>query len=75
MTSDSQAAPWTTSDLEGFADNSNRYEIIDGELFVTRAPHWHPQLPVCPTVANPRLRMFLAATVHLQSKPFLAPLQ
>ena len=30
---------WTISDLEGLPDNSNRYEIIDGELLVTRAPH------------------------------------
>jgi Uma2 family endonuclease len=30
---------WTISDLEGLPENSNRYEIIDGELFVTRAPH------------------------------------
>jgi len=30
---------WTIEDLEGFPDNGNRYEIIDGELFVTRAPH------------------------------------
>ncbi len=30
---------WTIADLEGLPDNSNRYEIIDGELFVTRAPH------------------------------------
>ena len=34
---------WTISDLEGFPDNSNRYEIIDGELFVTRAPHFDHQ--------------------------------
>lgn len=34
---------WTTSDLEGFPDNGNRYEIIDGELLVTRAPHWDHQ--------------------------------
>lgn len=34
---------WTTSDLEGFPDNGNRYEIIDGELFVTRAPHFDHQ--------------------------------
>lgn len=31
---------WTIADLEGFPDNGNRYEIIDGELFVTCAPHW-----------------------------------
>ncbi|MBP0013418.1 MAG: Uma2 family endonuclease [Roseofilum sp. SBFL] len=30
---------WTSSDLDLLPDNSNRYEIIDGELFVTRAPH------------------------------------
>lgn len=31
---------WTTSDLELLAtDEWKRYEIVDGELFVTRAPH------------------------------------
>lgn len=34
---------WTISDLEGFPENGNRYEIIDGELFVTRAPHFDHQ--------------------------------
>ena len=34
---------WTTADLELFPDNGNRYEIIDGELFVTRAPNWKHQ--------------------------------
>jgi Uma2 family endonuclease len=35
---------WTTSDLELLAvDEWKRYEIIDGELFVTRAPHWQHQ--------------------------------
>ena len=35
---------WTTADLELFAgDRTCRYEIIDGELFVTRAPHWKHQ--------------------------------
>lgn len=34
---------WTTADLELFPDNGNRYEIVDGELFVTRAPHWGHQ--------------------------------
>ena len=34
---------WTTTDLELLPDNGNRYEIIDGELFVTRAPHWKHQ--------------------------------
>lgn len=34
---------WTTADLELFPDNGNRYEIIDGELLVTRAPRWTHQ--------------------------------
>jgi Uma2 family endonuclease len=37
---------WTTSDLDLLPDNGNRYEIIDGELFVSRAPHWEHQV-VC----------------------------
>ncbi|AFZ18181.1 Uma2 family endonuclease [Allocoleopsis franciscana] len=36
---------WTIADLELFAgDRNNRYEIVDGELFVTRAPHWQHQV-------------------------------
>jgi len=35
---------WTTKDLEDLPhDEWNRYEIIDGELFVTRAPHFKHQ--------------------------------
>jgi Uma2 family endonuclease len=35
---------WTTSNLAMFeGDRVNRYEIIDGELFVTRAPDWKHQ--------------------------------
>ncbi|MCU0551869.1 MAG: Uma2 family endonuclease [Leptolyngbya sp. Prado105] len=35
---------WTVSDLVIFeGDRANRYEIIDGELFVTRAPDWKHQ--------------------------------
>lgn len=39
----SERVRWTTADLELFPDNGNRYEIINGELFVTRAPHWKHQ--------------------------------
>jgi Uma2 family endonuclease len=35
----SEQVRWTIADLEGFPENGNSYEIIDGELFVTRAPH------------------------------------
>jgi len=35
---------WTTADLAIFeSDRAKRYEIIDGELFATRAPHWNHQ--------------------------------
>ena len=35
---------WTIADLGLFeGDQSKRYEIIDGELFVTRAPDWKHQ--------------------------------
>ena len=35
---------WTTSDLELLSnDEGKRYEIIDGELFMTRSPHWNHQ--------------------------------
>ncbi|MBW4602351.1 MAG: Uma2 family endonuclease [Calothrix sp. FI2-JRJ7] len=40
MTQAPDKARWTIADLELLAtDESKRYEIIDGELFVTRAPH------------------------------------
>jgi Uma2 family endonuclease len=42
----SQKVRWTIEDLEGFPDNGNRYEIIDGELFVTRSPHLEHQFAV-----------------------------
>jgi Uma2 family endonuclease len=34
---------WTTVDLKLLPDSSNRYEIIDGDLLVTKAPHWGHQ--------------------------------
>ena len=38
------ASRWTIADLGLFeGDRVNRYEIIDGELFVTRAPDWKHQ--------------------------------
>lgn len=43
---------WTTADLVIFeGDRANRYEIIDGELFVTRAPNWKHQ-EVCVNVGT-----------------------
>lgn len=34
---------WTIADLALLPDDGDRYEIIDGELYVTRAPHWQHQ--------------------------------
>jgi Uma2 family endonuclease len=34
---------WTSADLLDLPENGNRYEIIDGDLFVTRASHWRHQ--------------------------------
>lgn len=34
---------WAIADLEFFPNNGDRYEIIDGDLYVTRAPHWRHQ--------------------------------
>lgn len=33
-----QTIPWTRADLDRFPDDGNRYEIVDGELFVTPPP-------------------------------------
>lgn len=38
-----EAVRWTSADLELLPDNGNRYEIIDGELFVAKSPHWEHQ--------------------------------
>jgi Uma2 family endonuclease len=37
---------WTSRDIELLPDNGKRYEVIDGELYVSKQPHWHHQF-VC----------------------------
>ncbi|MFL5586155.1 MAG: Uma2 family endonuclease [Ktedonobacteraceae bacterium] len=37
---------WTSRDLEILPDDGKRYEIVDGELYVSKQPHWHHQF-VC----------------------------
>src|SRR4030095_3631748 len=34
---------WTSTDLERLPDDGKRYEIIDGELYVSKQPSWHHQ--------------------------------
>lgn len=35
--------PWQSSDLALLPENGTRYEIINGELFMSRSPHWQHQ--------------------------------
>ena len=39
----STALRWTSADLAALPDDGKRYEIIDGELFMSKQPHWHHQ--------------------------------
>jgi Uma2 family endonuclease len=39
----SQSVRWTSADLELFPDDGKRYEVIDGELHVAKAPHANHQ--------------------------------
>ncbi|HLG16982.1 MAG TPA: Uma2 family endonuclease [Blastocatellia bacterium] len=34
---------WTSRDLEALPEDGSRYEIIDGELFVSKQPHYYHQ--------------------------------
>ncbi|HEY9295209.1 MAG TPA: Uma2 family endonuclease [Phormidium sp.] len=39
-----QGVRWTSSDIDILPENEGtRYEIVDGDLFMTRAPHWKHQ--------------------------------
>ena len=41
---------WTSADLEALPDDGKRYEIIDGELYMSKQPHYHHQY-VCSEIA------------------------
>lgn len=41
---------WTSRDLEAFPDDGKRYEIIEGELYISEIPHFNHQL-VCSEIA------------------------
>ncbi len=61
---------WTTSDLELLAaDEWKRYEIIDGELFVTRAPHWRHQR----TIGNVYLELEIWSRSSKLGEPITTP--
>lgn len=35
---------WTSADLELMPDDGKRYEIVEGDLYVSKQPHWHHQV-------------------------------
>jgi Uma2 family endonuclease len=43
--------PWRSSDLDLLPENGARYEIINGELFISKSSHWHHQA-ACTKVAT-----------------------
>jgi len=65
----SEQVRWTITDLAGFPDNGNRYEIIDGELFVSRAPRLEHQ-DAAGMIYAELLRWSLQSGL---GKPFIAP--
>ncbi len=68
----SQAATpiqWTLSDLEGLPDTGSRYEIVAGELIVTRAPHLDHQDVIGLIYA----RLLAWSLENGSGKPYLTP--
>ena len=47
----STALRFTSADLEVMPDDGKRYEVIDGELYVSKQPHYHHQY-TCSEVAR-----------------------
>jgi Uma2 family endonuclease len=45
------ALRWTVADLEVLPDDGKRYEIIDGELYVSKQPSWEHQFACTQLVA------------------------
>ena len=47
----SSSLRWTSADLESMPDDGKRYEIIDGELAVSKQPHYEHQV-TCTLIAT-----------------------
>ena len=43
---------WTSADIEALPDDGKRYEVIDGELYVSKQPHYFHQLSCSEVVAR-----------------------
>src|SRR4029079_2360840 len=53
---------WTADDLRDLPDDGNRYEVIDGELFVTPAPSWMHQRAAA--------ELFRMIAAYLEREPY-----
>jgi Uma2 family endonuclease len=51
----------TVTDIESMPDDGNRYEVIDGELFVSTAPSWLHQYALAQLLAE--------MTIYLRANP------
>jgi Uma2 family endonuclease len=61
---------WTSADLEVLAtDEWKHYEIVDGELFVTRAPHTSHQR----TIGRIHARLFAWSEASKLGEPIITP--
>ena len=49
---------FSSADLDAFPEDGKRYEIVDGELYVSKQPHWYHQ----------RVSLVLGSALHLWSK-------
>ena len=53
---------WTVDAVRALPDDGNRYEVIDGELFVTPAPSWTHQ--------NAVMRLYRTLAAYLDREPY-----
>jgi len=60
---------WTVDDLAALPDDGMRYEIIDGELFVTPSPSWRHGDAVMTLAYTLRSYLSAHATGHLKVAP------
>ena len=64
-----QPTEWTVEMVRALPDDGNRYEVIDGELFVTPAPSWHHQRAVRDLLAL----IYPYVREHALGDPLIAP--
>ena len=60
---------WKSSDLELLPENGNRYEIIEGELYMSKQPHWHHQT----TCGNAYFKLKVWNEIHGKGFATIAP--